>query len=432
MTQSLSCTLMKRKHQNSKEENMKKRFLSILVALGMLLVFTLSAGAEAGEQIVLTVFDAHAYGLDEYAQMAAEFEAENPNVRIEVQHAATDSVTLLNARVNSGTIPDVFDVQVGSSAQGYYEYAYDWSNDADVLALFYDDAVKTGTDASGRVLSLPWTYENMGLIYNKDVFEKAGITKLPQTMSELEAACELIQATGVTPFAIAAKEPWVLNHVSTHFLMVKPLDAAGTVQALKDGQYTFATLPNFMNLFKFLDLSIKYGPAKPLEMDWETCENLLANGQAAIIHMGDWCQATLDTFNPDARVGFMPFPVSENPEDVNLLSNISWTYIVHKDSKNLDMAKKYLLYILTSQTGIEWATATVGAAAGARNDLPIKGELANDAAAYIGRGEVNAWIHTLMPVGWGENVGPLYQAYMLGEMSAEEVCEEMAALFVLE
>lgn len=409
---------------------MKKTLLPILIALCLLL--TLSAAADSGAQTVLTVFDAHAYGLDEYAQMAADFEAENPGVKLEVQHAATDSVTLLNARVNGGTIPDVFDVQVGSSALGYYEYAYDWSNDTDVLALFYDDAVKTGQDADGKIKSLPWTYENMGLIYNKDVFEKAGVTELPKTLGELEAACEKIKAYGVTPFALASKETWVLNHASTHFQLVKELDAAGTVEALKEGKYTFATLPNFMNFFKFLDLSVKYGPSKPLEMDWETCENLLANGQAAMIHMGDWCQATLDTFNPDARVGFMPFPVSENPGDVNLLSNISWTYIVNKDSKNLDLAKKYLLYILTSPAGVKWATETVGAAAGARNDLPIKGELANDAAAYIEKGETNAWIHTLMPAGWGENTGALYQAYMLGEMSAEDVCAEMANFFVFE
>lgn len=128
----------------------------------------------------------------------------------------------------------------------------------------------------------------------------------------------------------------------------------------------------------------------------------------------------------------MPFPVSDKPGDVNLLSNISWTYIVNKDSNNLELAQKYLLYILTSPAGVKWATETVGAAAGARNDLPIKGELANDAAAYIEKGETNAWIHTLMPAGWGENTGALYQAYMLGEMSAEDVCMEMANFFVYE
>ena len=41
-------------------------------------------GAEAGgDQIVLKVFDAHAYGLDEYAEMVEAFEKDHPGVTIQ-------------------------------------------------------------------------------------------------------------------------------------------------------------------------------------------------------------------------------------------------------------------------------------------------------------------------------------------------------------
>ena len=118
-------------------------------------------GAEAGgDQIVLKVFDAHAYGLDEYAEMVEAFEKDHPGVTIEVQHAANDSNTLLQSRVNSGDVPDVFDVESGTSAKAYYEYAYDWTNDTDVTDLFNADALETGRDDDGKIKSLPWTYEN--------------------------------------------------------------------------------------------------------------------------------------------------------------------------------------------------------------------------------------------------------------------------------
>lgn len=117
----------------------------------------------SGEEIVLQVFDAHAYGLDQYAEMVEAFEKEHPGVKIEVQHAANDSSTLLQSRVNSGDIPDVFDVESGTSAKKYYEYAYDWTDDTDVTSLFQEDALATGMNDEGRVMSLPWTYENMGI-----------------------------------------------------------------------------------------------------------------------------------------------------------------------------------------------------------------------------------------------------------------------------
>ncbi|MEG3073904.1 MAG: extracellular solute-binding protein [Ruthenibacterium sp.] len=376
------------------------------------------AGTE--EQITLSVFDAHAYGLDEYAAMVKEFEAAHPNIKVEVQHAANDNEMLMKTRINSGDIPDVFNAQAGYVAQDYYEYAYDWSNDSDVLSLFDDVAIDTGKNAEGKVMSLPWTYENMGMIYNKDAFEKAGITKLPATMTELEDACKKLKEAGITAFALAAKEQWVLNQISTHYMMDKKLDAAGVEAAVMDGSLKVPDMPNIKNFYKLLDLAVEYGPEKPLEVDWETSENMLANGEAAIIHMGDWCQATLDGFNPDANLGFLPCPVSENPEDATLLSSVSWTYIVNKDSAHLDAAKEYLEFILTSETGIKWARETVGNVSAAKSDIPVKAKLANDAAAYIKEGKTNGWIHTLMPGDMATNIGPVYQSYMLGQTTIED------------
>ena len=65
---------------------------------------TTEKGEDSGEEITLKVFDAHAYGLDQYAEMVEAFEKDHPGVKIEVQHAANDSNTLLQSRVNSGDI----------------------------------------------------------------------------------------------------------------------------------------------------------------------------------------------------------------------------------------------------------------------------------------------------------------------------------------
>lgn len=395
--------------------------LSAATAMSALAVGGVTVSAD--DEVVLKVFDAHAYGLDEYAEMVTAFEEAHPGVKIEVQHAANDSSTLLQSRVNSGDIPDVFDVESGTSAKMYYEYAYDWTDDTDVIDLFQPDAIETGRDDDGKIKSLPWTYENMGILYNKECFEKAGITELPTTIDELADACKKLQDAGITPFALPAKETWVLGQLSTHFMLDKKLDAEGTTEALKSGELQFADLPNWPNLFKFLDLAVEYGPEKPLEIDWETSENMLANGQAAMIHMGDWCQSTLDSFNPDAQLGFLPCPVGSGAEDCTLLSSCNWTYIVNKDSENLDLAKEYLEYILTSDMGQYWMCEGVGAVPGVKTDKEVKGKLANDAKTYIAEQKTNGWIHTIAPQSFADICGPYMQAYMLGEMSEEEVTQ---------
>lgn len=375
------------------------------------------------EDVVLRVFDSQAYGLDEYGAVVDAFEKEHPGVTVEVQHAANDGNTLLQARVNSNDVPDVFAVETGTSAKLYYEYAYDWINDTDVTGLFLKDALKTGMDEDGKIKSLPWAYANMGLLYNKECFDKAGITELPTNMDELEDACKKLDASGITPISLAAKETWVLGQLATHFMIDKTLDAEGTNDALKSGDLEFTDLPNWNNLFRFLDLAVKYGPDKPLEVDWEQSENMLANGDAAIIHMGDWCQSTLDSFNPEADLAFLPVPVGETAEDATVLSCCNWTYIVNKNSKNLELSKEYLQYILTSDMGQKWTCEGVGAAPAVKTDMEVSGKLANDANKYITAGKTNGWIHTIAPQSYAETCGPYLQAYMTGEMSQDEVTQ---------
>ena len=82
---------------------------------------------------------------------------------------------------------------------------------------------------------------------------------------------------------------------------------------------------------------------KPLEVDWETSENMLANGDAAMIHMGDSCQSTLDSFNPDANLGFLPTPVGDGAEDCTLLSSCNWTYIADKMPNVWNMQKNTVI-----------------------------------------------------------------------------------------
>ncbi|MCI8854238.1 MAG: extracellular solute-binding protein [Lachnospiraceae bacterium] len=378
---------------------------------------------ETGKQITLSVFDAHAYGLDEYDEMDQKFEEEHPGVITEVQHASNDAPALLQSRVNAGDIPDVFAVESGTTAKMYYEYAYDWTEDTDILEMFHADALERGRDEDGRIKSLPWVYENMGILYNQECFEKAGITELPANMEEMEAACKKLEDAGITAFALPAKETWALCQLATHFMLDKSLDAQGTNEALKNGDITFAELQNWKNLFKLLDLAVEYGPDKPLEIDWETSENMLANGDASMIHMGDWCQATLDSFNPDARLAFLPVPVGETQEDATILSSSNWTYLVNKDSENLELAKEYVKYILTSDMGQYWMCEGVGLVPGVKTDQEIKGALANDASSYIAQGRTNGWIHSIAPTGYIETCGSYLQAYMLGEMSAEEVTQ---------
>ena len=389
-----------------------------------------SAAASSGN-VTLKVFDAMAYATDEYQTVIDQFETDHPGVTVEIQHAANDSNTILQSRFNSGDIPDVFLNEPGSSAQLYYEYAYDWAKDTDTLSKFNSDAVALGTDESGHVYGLPWTYETMALTYNVDCFNKAGITTLPVTMEELEQDCEKLKAAGIQPFAIAGKETWVLAQMSTHFIMDKSLDATGTVEGLESGKITFADLPHWQSFFKLLDLIKKYDSDKILETGWESSENELANGEAAIIHMGDWAQANYTKMNPDAKLAFLPVPVGDSADDATVLSSVGWLYMVYKDSPNLDLAKEFCEYVLTSEQGVKWMTEGVDAvpASNTHTEMSPSGDLPKDSQTYIQAGKTNGWIHTIAGSSFSDTVGPYIQGYLLGNYTADDVTQAFQEYF---
>ena len=380
--------------------------------------------SEAPKDITLTVLDANGYGLEEYDKLVKEFEDAHPGVTIEVQHAADNHVEVMGTKINAGETPDIFTMQVGSQASGYYEYAYDFKGDP-ILSKFYEDAVTSVTDEEGHVYGLPWNYENMALIYNVELFEKAGINELPRTLSELEDVCKKLKEKGITPFANGNMDTWVLSHVGGHFIATQNADPRDTVKALTDGSLTFEGMDKFKNLFTFVDMMIEYGPDKPMEIGWEESENMLANGQAAMIHMGDWCEAALLEFNPKAKFAFMPLPTSDKAEDAYVMSNISWQYMVNKDSENLDMAKEFVTFLLTGDSAMKWVAETLGVVSATKGDFDVKGTLAAAASEYIAKGETRPWNHTLWPNGYNEKFGAAIQGYMLKQANAQDTMKQM-------
>ena len=90
---------------------MKKRVISILLSTAMISSMVVAGGvtAHAEENVTLNVFDAHAYGLEEYDEMVKAFEESHPGVTVDLQHQDKYNDTLLQKIVNSGDTPDVYD-----------------------------------------------------------------------------------------------------------------------------------------------------------------------------------------------------------------------------------------------------------------------------------------------------------------------------------
>ncbi len=108
-----------------------------------------------------------------------------------------------------------------------------------------------------------------GMIYNKAIFDEVGI-EMPKTIDEVEAACEKLQAAGYQPFTTGFAEWWVFKHVAQHFVDAAAENAGMTtaelVASFEKGEAKVSDYPElYDNFFRYIDLAVKYGDAKPLE-----------------------------------------------------------------------------------------------------------------------------------------------------------------------
>ncbi len=383
--------------------------------------------AVADEPVTITWMDYNGYALDEMDAVFDELAAEG--IIVKAEHVANDYTTVLNTKINSGDIPDIFITEAGPLNEVYAEYTYDLSNEP-IKDLFADWALKS-TMVGDELIGLPVNVETFSLIYNKDLFKQAGITELPKTQSELLAVCKQLEANGITPFSDGYKEWWVVfQHQVSAFMMAGGDTPEALAEKLTSGELSFADMPYMSNYLDFIDMSVEHGLPKPLETDWETEEVNVATGKAAIMHMGQWCEPTLVGANPDVNVAFLPMPVSEDPSMASVSSNVSWVVRVSDTCQNKEAALRVIEYFLTSQSGLNYTVGLSGwTLALKETPMESQGMLTASANDIIAQSTPYAWANTAWPSGFSEGAGQIIQSYIAGTKTRDQVFSDLDALW---
>lgn len=118
------------------------------------------------------------------SRTVAGFEKENPDITVKITNAGTnkDEYTALNNAMSAGKgAPDI--AQIEYYALPEYVIRENVQNISDLGASGYKDFYTPGTWSSvninGGVYGLPLDSGPMAFFYNKEVFDKAGVTQIP-------------------------------------------------------------------------------------------------------------------------------------------------------------------------------------------------------------------------------------------------------------
>lgn len=184
--------------------------LSVLTSCGSSNAQTETENKET-EQVVLTIRNPKVEIATQFEQMVQEYERQNPNVKIHVETVggASDDFSDIIAQIAAGQGPDIF-TNIGYDAtKEWINYLEDLSSQPWVEKA-YPDTLKPIT-VEDKVYGMPMDIEGFGIVYNRELFQKAGIQSIPRTYSELKVAAEKLKNIGVTPFANGYYEEWKLG-----------------------------------------------------------------------------------------------------------------------------------------------------------------------------------------------------------------------------
>lgn len=213
------------------------------------------------------------------------------------------------------------------------------------------EQIKRSSD--GQVVVAPYgPSTSVGVIYNKEVMKKAGVTLPLMTYQDLLKAAEAIKATGVTPIYIANKDAW-----PTAFWMyfgyghVFEKDPS-LAEKIQNHSVKFEDVQGFVDVNqRVLDFKEK----GLINEDYMSATAVMAieavaKGEAAMFASGEWHYGEVESSFPElvANTGLMPVTLDDQLIDGYMSLSQSGLY-VNAESGNKEAAKEFVNLFMSEE-----------------------------------------------------------------------------------
>ncbi|MCF0134451.1 MAG: ABC transporter substrate-binding protein [Blautia sp.] len=370
-------------------------------------------------------------------KLAEMYEAETGvKVEIESMGGGIDIQGTIKGYYQGDNMPDIF-VNGGST---------DFANWTGLLVDMSDQAWASDTDAAyineEGTIGFPYTTEAIGLAYNADILEKAGVDPATLTSPDaIKAAFETIdgmkEELGLDAVVGYCAEVVNLywstgNHVFANYIDAGLSRDDTTYMDLLDdgGQVDMDRLTKFA---EFVGLLNQYSdPALLVSGTYDQQILNFASGKYAFVTQGSWIGATMTSDDKDAyeaagsfKCGMVPYAFLDGIDTI-LTNSPSW-WAVYKDG-NVEAAEAFLQWLTT-----EPAQEVLVMEAGFVSPYKSCTFVANDPFAqtisdYVAAGKTSAWHWLGMKEGLAQNAtGAVFGAYAQGQIADAETFAQTLA-----
>ena len=188
-----------------------------------------------------------------------------------------------------------------------------------------------------------------GLIYNKKVFEEAGIEVMPRTIDEFINDLHLIKDnTDAIPIYTNYNEQWAMSEWEDFCFGAMTGDSDYRCNKFINEKNQFLYNTPHYTVYKLLYDIVKEGLCEkdPLNSNWEMSKRMINEGQIGCMPIDSWAinQVKEAGSNPE-DIGYMAFPNTINGTQ-NITISADYCYAVNINSVNKEAAKEWINYII--------------------------------------------------------------------------------------
>lgn len=253
---------------------------------------------------------------NKFAAYVEEFKKMYPNVNIEYE-GITDYANDITTRLTTGDWGDICMVPTTVDKDELENFFVNFGSKTD-LSGKYEANMLNNYAYGDSVYGIPSMANVQGVIYNKKVFEQAGVTQLPKTPDEFLAALKSIkEKTDVeAPLYTNFAAQWTMSAWDAYIDGGSTGDPDFNHQGLTKGKDPFADRGDGTGPFAVYNVlyeAVKQGLTEedPTTTDWEGSKGMLNNGKIGCVVLGSWAVTQMQQAGDNASdIGYMAFPIS--------------------------------------------------------------------------------------------------------------------------
>lgn len=297
------------------------------------------------ESVTITYCNFNASGGNEETlqQMYEAFHEEYPHITVEIETIAMDDYfDQMQSRVAGGTAPDCYELNIENFAAYANKGVLAEITDVDLSSL--DETALSAFNVDGKQYGLPGNFSNVVLVYNKDLFDQAGIDYPNEdwTQDDVQTAAEAISALGDDIYGYY--QPLTYNEfykVSAQF--------GGSLLNEDNTEFTINSAENVAAAQMMAD-RVLVSNVQPTDVqmggmgDWD----LFMSGRLGMIPTGIWA---FQTFTDGCD---FEWDITVEPGEVQKATHFfSNGLVINTDSENKEAAATWITWLASSPAAAE-------------------------------------------------------------------------------